>query len=139
MKRALVIIIILLAGALTYGLYLWNKPAKSAASEEVFATTDAASIYQEFYNNPEGSAKKYLNKNLQINGMVESFSQDSTGLKCVLATGSMDMGVVSVTFLENNATLQVGQSIVIRGLCAGYLSDDLMGGNLQLNQAVLVQ
>jgi hypothetical protein len=139
MKRALVIIIILLAGALTYGLYLWNKPAKSAASEEVFATTDAASIYQEFYNNPEGSAKKYLNKNLQINGMVESFSQDSTGSKCVLATGSMDMGVVSVTFLENNATLQVGQSIVIRGLCAGYLSDDLMGGNLQLNQAVLVQ
>ena len=139
MKKALVIIIIVLAGVVTYGLYLWNKPAKSAASEEVFATTDAASIYQEFYNNPEGSAKKYLNKNLQINGMVESFSQDSTGLKCVLATGSMDMGVVSVTFLENNATLQVGQSIVIRGLCAGYLSDDLMGGNLQLNQAVLVQ
>ena len=139
MKKALVIIIIVLAGAVTYGLYLWNKPAKSAASEEVFATTDAASIYQEFYNNPEESAKKYLNKNLQINGMVESFSQDSTGSKCVLATGSMDMGVVSVTFLENNATLQVGQSIVIRGLCAGYLSDDLMGGNLQLNQAVLVQ
>ena len=139
MKKALVIIIIVLTGAMAYGLYLWNKPAKSAASEEVFATTDAASIYQEFYNNPEESAKKYLNKNLQINGVVESFSQDSTGSKCVMATGSMDMGVVSVTFLENNATLEIGQSIVIRGLCAGYLADDLMGGNLQLNQAVLVQ
>ena len=139
MKKALVIIIIVLTGAMAYGLYLWNKPAKSAASEEVFATTDAASIYQEFYNNPEESAKKYLNKNLQINGVVESFSQDSTGSKCVMATGSMDMGVVSVTFLENNSTLQIGQSIVIRGLCAGYLADDLMGGNLQLNQAVLVQ
>ncbi len=139
MKKALVIIVILLAGVVTYGLYLWNKPAKSAASEELFATTDAASIYQEFYNNPEVSAKKYLNKNLQISGVVESFSQDSIGSKCVLATGSMDMGVVSISFLENNATLQVGQSIVIRGLCAGYLADELLGGNLQLNQAVLVQ
>ncbi len=139
MKKALVIIIILLAGAMTYGIYLWNKPAKSADTEEVFATKDAATIYQEFYNNPEESAKKYLNKNLQISGVVESFSQDSTGSKCMLATGSVDMGVVSVTFLENTSTLQVGQNIVIKGLCAGYLADDLLGGNLQLNQAVLVQ
>lgn len=124
---------------MAYGLYLWNKPAKSAASEEVFATTDAQSIYQEFKNNPEESAKKYLNKNLEISGAVESFSQDSSGTKCVLVTGSDDMGVVSISFLENTTNIEVGQNIIIRGLCAGYLADDLLGGNLQLNQAVLVQ
>jgi hypothetical protein len=139
MKKALVILIILIAGAMVYGLYLWNKPAKSAASEEVFATTDAPTIYQEFKNNPEESAKKYLNKNIEISGAVESFSQDSSGSKCVLATGSDDMGVVSVSFIENTSNIQVGQNIIIRGLCAGYLADDLLGGNLQLNQAVLVQ
>jgi len=125
--------------AALYGVYLYNKPAKSAASEQVFDSVTAPNIYAEFLNSPEESAKKYLNKNLEVSGAVESFSQDSTGSKCVLVTNAADMGVVSISFLENTPSLQVGQSIVIRGLCAGYLADDLLGGNLQLNQAILVQ
>lgn len=139
MKKLLLIVFGALFLAAAYGIYLYNKPSKSAASEDVFANVTAPNIYAEFLNSPEESAKKYLNKNLEVSGSVESFSQDSTGSKCVLVTNAPDMGVVSISFLENTPSLQIGQSIVIRGLCAGYLADDLLGGNLQLNQAILVQ
>jgi hypothetical protein len=139
MKKGLVLLTLVLLGAVIYGVYLWNKPAKSAATEEVFASIQAPALYEEFKNNPEESAKKYLNKNLEISGSVESVAQDSSGSKCVLTTGSDDMGVVSVSFLNTTESIQVGQSVKIRGLCAGYLADDLLGGNVQLNQAVLVQ
>ncbi|MEN9333123.1 MAG: hypothetical protein RLY35_303 [Bacteroidota bacterium] len=139
MKKGLIILSFVLLGAVIYGIYLWNKPAKSAATEEVFASIQAPALYEEFKNNPEESAKKYLNKNLEISGSVESVAQDSSGSKCVLTTGSDDMGVISISFLKATENIQIGQSVKIRGLCAGYLADDLLGGNVQLNQAVLVQ
>jgi hypothetical protein len=139
MKKGLIILSIAILGALFYGIYLWNKPAKSAESESVFLIIDAPTLYQTFFNHPEESAKKLLNKNIEVNGEIESFAQDSSGSKCVLVTGAPDLGVVSITFLDTISPIEIGQKITIRGLCAGYLADDLLGGNVQLNQAVLVQ
>lgn len=139
MKKLILIVVSVSLIAAGYGLYLYNKPAKSAESEEVYASVKATDLYAEFLAQPEESTKKYLNKNLEVSGIVDSFSQDSTGSKCVLVTGAPDMGVVSITFLENTPSLKVGETITIRGLFTGYLTDDLLGGNLLLNQAILVQ
>ena len=76
-----------------------------------------------------------------VSGNLESFVQDSAGTKWTLSTQSEDLGVITVTFAEpllNNPT--VNQMVKVQGLCAGYLEgDELLGGEIQLNQAVVAQ
>jgi hypothetical protein len=139
MKKILIFLLIVIAIGGAIGLYLYNKPHETAADVEVFQELSAQDLYQKFLMDPD-AVKTYLNKNLKITGKVESFSADST-VKWILSTQAEDMGVITVTFAEKplqNPT--VGNQVTVQGLCAGYLAgDEILGGEVQLNQAVVVQ
>jgi hypothetical protein len=139
MKKILIFLLIVIAIGGAIGLYLYNKPHETAADVEVFQELSAQDLYQKFLKDPE-AVKTYLNKNLKITGKVESYSADST-VKWIMSTQAEDMGVITVTFAEK--PLQnpiIGNQVTVQGLCAGYLAgDEILGGEVQLNQAVVVE
>ena len=48
MKKLLIIVLILVAGAGSYGYYLYTKPRSGAADMKTAYTTDAKSLFAEF-------------------------------------------------------------------------------------------
>jgi hypothetical protein len=142
MKKIATVIFFAILIALGVAYYMWNKPKKSAASEEVFAHRNATELYLEFTSDPAGAFQIYNQKNIEVRGIMDAFSKDSLGTKITLKTESMDGGIVSITLsaLETETLPTIGDSIHVRGLCAGYIADDtgLLGGEVQLNQGIIV-
>jgi hypothetical protein len=140
MKKIVIIGVFLFALVAVIGYFMWNKPKKSAASEDVFAVRNATELYQEFVHDPAGAFQIYNQKNIEVRGVMESFSQDSIGSKLVLKTNTEEAGVVTISFAETPAQFPIiGDSVYIRGLCAGFIEGmDLLGGEVQLNQGVIV-
>lgn len=140
-KKIILFLVIAIAIGVGVGLYLYNKPHETAADIEIFEDISAHDLYAKFKTDQKASLSTYLNKNLMVSGNLESFVQDSAGTKWTLSTQSEDLGVITVTFAEpllNNPT--VNQMVKVQGLCAGYLEgDELLGGEIQLNQAVVAQ
>jgi phage tail sheath gpL-like len=143
MKKILLLGAVLLALGIGVAYYMWNKPKKSAESENVFAHRDATDLYTEFTTDPTGSFQVYNQKNVEVRGIVDAFAKDSTGTKITLKTMATDGGIVTISLVPNdNLSLPVvGDSVHVRGLCAGYISDDtgLMGGEVQLNQGIIIK
>ena len=141
LKKVIVFFLIVIALGMAIGLYLYNKPHETAADVEVFEDLSAQDLYAKFKTDQKSALTTYLNKNLLITGNLESFVQDSAGTKWTLSTQSEDLGVITVTFSEplpQNPV--VNQMVKVQGLCAGYLEgDEFLGGEIQLNQAVVAQ
>jgi hypothetical protein len=142
MKRIATVLFFAVLIGLGAAYYMWNKPKKSAASEEVFAHRNATDLYLEFTSDPAGAFQIYNQKNIEVRGIMDAFSKDSLGTKITLKTEAMDGGIVSITLAsaENESLPLIGDSIHVRGLCAGYIADDtgLLGGEVQLNQGFVV-
>ena len=141
LKKIVLFLVIGLAVGLAIGLYLYNKPHETAADIEIFEEISAHDLYAKFVTDQKNALTTYLNKNLLVTGNLESFVQDSSGTKWTLSTQSDDLGVVTVTFAEPlNQKPILNQSVKVQGLCAGFLEgDELLGGEIQLNQAVVAQ
>ena len=141
LKKIILFIGLALILALAIGLYLYNKPHETAADIEVFEEINAHDLYTKFKTDQKNALITYLNKNLLVSGNLESFVQDSAGTKWTLSTQSEDLGVITVTFSEPlSQNPVVNQMVKVQGLCAGYLEgDEFLGGEIQLNQAVVAQ
>lgn len=140
-KNIMIILAIALVLGICFGIYQYYKPHETAADVEVFQEINAHDLYAKFKTDQKNAIAIYLNKNLLVTGNLESFVQDSAGTKWTLSTQSEDLGVITVTFSEP-LTLNpvVNQMVKVQGLCAGYLEgDEFLGGEIQLNQAVVAQ
>jgi hypothetical protein len=143
MKKIAMIVFFAIMLGLGFAYYQWNKPKKSAASEEVFARRSATDLYVEFTSDPSGAFQIYNQKNVEVRGIMDAFAKDSSGIKLTFKTDSDDGGIVTITLTDDMLDFSpvIGDSVHVRGLCAGYIADDtgLLGGEVQLNQGVLVQ
>jgi hypothetical protein len=141
LKKIILFLGVALIVGFAFGLYLYNKPHETAADVAIFEEITAHDLYAKFMTDQKSALSTYLNKNLLVTGNLESFIQDSAGTKWTLSTQTEDLGIITITFAEpltDNPTLN--QMVKVQGLCAGYLEgDEFLGGEIQLNQAVLAQ
>ncbi|MBL7851687.1 MAG: hypothetical protein JNN04_12355 [Cyclobacteriaceae bacterium] len=104
------------------GVYLYiNKPHRSVQDEEALRIS-ADSLFQAFASNEADANAKYLNKVVLVSGKVTSVETNTDGnTVIVLETGDLMFGVNCT--LAEPANPAVGQEIVLRGICTGYLAD----------------
>jgi len=124
MKKLLIIVLILVAGAASYGYYLYNKPRSGAADMKTAYTVDAKSLFAEFSADENAANAKYLGKAIEVSGTVSSIETDDRGTMNVsLATD--EMGSVNCQFEKKDKMpeLTAGKSINVKGVCSGYLLD----------------
>jgi hypothetical protein len=124
-----------LAGAI-FAYYLWNKPHRNPADEDGIALT-SVEIYESYENNEKKSDSLYLNKTLQITGIVENKIVKEDGSKLITLTGGeMALGGVLVSFQPSDTskinTIEKGANITVKGICSGKLDD------VVINEAVFI-
>ena len=115
----LVVIMIVIGGTIAYKLY--NKPHRSAATENAVAIA-AADLVKEYEKSEANANKKYLDKAIQVTGRVADTASNQQNKRVITLQGS-DMSGVQCTLLENNNTIKAGDTITVTGFCTGYLTD----------------
>ena len=124
MKKFLIIVLILAAGAASYGFYLYKKPRAGASEMKTAFVVDAKSIFSEFSTNENEANKKYLGKAIEVSGSVKTIDLDEHGAMNVsIETG--ELGAVSCQFekKEKMPTVIPGDMVRVKGVCTGFLLD----------------
>jgi hypothetical protein len=132
-KKIFIGLIIAIVAAAGTGYYMWNKPKRTAADEKPFAITTADELMNEFSSDETKAWEKYKgDKIIQVKGKIGDIAQDS--LTTILLETQDIMGVINCTLIKDqNFSGKIGDSIEIKGICAGYNMD------VQLTQCALVQ
>jgi hypothetical protein len=133
-RKFFILAITIVLAALLIGIIIayrmYTKPSRSIENETVIPAT-ATAIAAEFENSEQLANRKYLDKAVEVSGIISEISQNQQNKTVVTLSGTILSGV-QCSLLENNPSLRKGQQAVIRGFCTGYLTD------VVINQARIV-
>jgi len=119
------ILIILLAGAFIVYLTIFQSSESSVEKTAVDIKISAEELVNSFESDEQEANARYLDKVLQVNGNIESISEDDMYISITLKKPEAISGVIcsfDKSTLENTG-FQTGNNITVKGICAGYLID----------------
>jgi len=120
----LTIVVIGFAG-IFIGYKIINKPHRNVEAATAINVT-AVTIANDYETNEAEANKKYLDKVLEINGTITGVSKNQKA-ETVIALKGTDMSGLLCTIegaFENE--FKIGDAIILRGICTGYLSDVIL-------------
>lgn len=130
-----ILLVVLLLVALTAGFagyFMWNKPKRDVENEKGVAVS-AAQLVKEFQENENEANAKYLDKAIEVTGLVAEVSKNQDGKQTILLSSDDAFTGVFCTLKDTeNTSLATGANVTIKGICSGMLSD------VRLREAVVV-
>ena len=115
------IIIFTLLGSAYAWFFIWNKPQQNIKAAKA-TRVQAAILFSEYSTNENTANSKYIDKVVEVTGEVNSISKNTEGKTVVLLKTDNLMFGVNCT-LEEDAPITEGETISIKGICTGYLTD----------------
>jgi uncharacterized protein YpmB len=115
----LLFVFIIIAAGLVYKMY--NKPHRSAETEDGIAIT-AIQLSAEYEKNEGGANKKYLDKAIQVTGVVADIATNQQNMAVITLQGS-DISGVQCTLQQNTSGIKKADIITLKGFCTGFLTD----------------
>lgn len=109
---------------------LINKGHEATKSAKTDFVVGADVLINEFLTNDTASNKKYTEKMLEVNGMVNSaeIAADSTStIKFADTTGSYAIFSIEKTELEKVKNIKSGDLVTVKGVCSGSIFSDILG------------
>ena len=107
--------------------YLWNKPHQNVANAAAIKT-DAITLYKVFNSDSITANKKFIQQVIEVSGTINSISKNQQNQTVVLIKTGTDGAYINCTLEQDSNTLQIGQSISIKGICNGIgQGDDDLG------------
>ena len=119
---SLFIIGIVLAAGVYYYVFVYAVNNKRQASDQVAIVIAADSLTAHFTNNESLANTKYLNKVLQVSGVILETGVNQEEKSTVTLGTEGAFSNVFVTF-KNKELLKKGDIIIVKGFCNGFLSD----------------
>jgi hypothetical protein len=123
-----IIIAIALIAAIAFGVYyyvfVYSSQHRRQVQSEIGIAITSDSLVAKYQADEKLANSLYLNKAVVVTGNLLSIDKNQEG-KTILVIGRTDsFSNVSVTMISTAAIIQkVGESITIKGLCTGALSD----------------
>ena len=126
MKKIIYILIaiILIAGSAYYYTFIYSKNHHRNAQDEAGIVISSDSLVAAYQSNEAAANNKFLNKALEVSGTIISINKDQTNHITVIlgkvdAFSNVAITLTNITPIQN----KVGESITIKGVCTGILSD----------------
>lgn len=118
-RRTLLLIlssIIIIAGIA--GWRYVNKPVTQVEDADALVI-NAERLSDEYAKDEAASNKKYLDKALEVSGIVAEVSKNQDGKTVVLLQADDPMSGVQCTF-RNDVAIVAGKPVTVKGFCTGY-------------------
>jgi hypothetical protein len=101
---------------------MWTKPHRNV--EEIKAITVVATKLATDYENNEPEANSdYLDKVLEVTGVINEISKNQKGETVITLKGTGMGGIICTLEGATPAKTKPGATVVLRGICTGYLTD----------------
>ncbi|MEP6950882.1 MAG: hypothetical protein ABI863_16470 [Ginsengibacter sp.] len=128
LKRNILIffVAIVLIGAIT-GYMMWNKPHLDVKDAEAVRIT-AIDLYKIFTTDSAGAKLKYLNKVVAVTGEVKQVSLNQQNQQIILLKTHDPGASVNCTMEADVNSIKAGDTIVVKGICSGYINGDVEMG-----------
>lgn len=140
MKRNVVFLFIigLLALAVWQGYRYFYRAPKDLSTVKAAATLSSTQLIQAFESDSVQANAAYLGKIIAVEGNIKSIDEEE-GVTIVLGDPS-SMSSVRCSMDTSRRTewgpLEKGRSVIIKGNCTGFTSDELLGSDVILNRCV---
>ncbi|MEO6838144.1 MAG: hypothetical protein ABI185_07130 [Ginsengibacter sp.] len=124
-KRNIFLIFFATIGAIAIlGYCIWNKPHLNVKNATAIKTT-AISLYSSLSKNDTISKSIYLNKVVEVSGEITQISLNQQHQQIILLKTNVSGGSVNCTMEEKVNNIKAGDSIVLKGICGGYIGGDM--------------
>ena len=137
-KIIIISILAILAIGGGVGYYLWNKPKTNAADVKPNYVLPADSLGSAFAKDEEAAYAKYVKDSvaLEIQGTVDTtYINEGSETVIQLSTSTLDYPVNCYFLAGEKATVTIGEKVIIKGFCTGYLMMD----GVQLTKCALMK
>jgi hypothetical protein len=108
---------------------LYNKPHVDVEDSDADYITSIENIVSEFESNEEIANKKYLDKIIQVDGLITDITLADGNSTITLDSETSGKTVVCNMASSENIKvvgLEKGNKITVRGICTGYLMDVML-------------
>ncbi len=125
---AIVIVILIILGSI-YAYKEYNRKGSNIELTNSIYSNTATGLINDFTSNEKASNTKYLSKVIAINGEVKKIDSDQKGNPTIVLGDANSMSSVRCNldslYASAAASILIGQKITIKGICTGYLADEL--------------
>ncbi len=105
-------------GVIMYIMYMPHRDIR----HETPIVISAKKLVESYQRDEVSANAHFLNKTLQISGLIENIETNIDGKKVITLSGSNPMSGVRCT-LQEEQVIETGKPATIKGRCTGYLSD----------------
>lgn len=125
MKKIIMLLVLLaiLAGAY-YGLSEFNRGNVGAGKTDFKVST--TELFEAFDDDETAANAKYLDKTVEVTGVIQEVSKNKEGKITVTLDGGMMFGITCEMFGSeklDQSKYKKGEKVTLKGICTGYLSD----------------
>ncbi len=111
--------------AVAWGFYEYSRPHASAENKNTDFVIPADSLYAAFVTDEASADKKFMNKVLEVKGVVQEITV--SGNKAVVFLNTDAPGSINCLMATDSATvfntLKKNGETIIKGKCSGFLMD----------------
>lgn len=137
----LITVFLLISGVAIYIYLLYNRRPPDLRAETPRYFLQAEELMKEFSANENAATSRYINQLLLVEGILSKVEKDETGFPTlVMEAGpsfTIRCSMDSAQSKEMRAAPITGQRIKVKGICTGYLNNELLGADVILNRCVI--
>lgn len=124
-KRNIFLILIAIVIAIAiFGYIIWNKPHLNVKNASAIKTT-AIALYSNLSKNDTLTKSNYINKVVEVTGEITQVFFNQQHQQILLLKSNVPGGSVNCTMEEKITNIRVGELIVLKGICIGYIGGDM--------------
>ena len=140
-QASILVAVLIAIGGGFYAYKEYNRKGNDLANSKPLFSLEAPEIIKQFNRNEQASNQQYLSKIIEIRGQIKKIDTDSKGSNTIVLGDSSSMSSVrcSLDSLYNGSAdaLSVGQTVAIKGLCTGFIADDMgIGADVILTHCI---
>ena len=128
-----IVIIALLCVAYSWREY--NRKQKSTVDIDAFSSTTATILVKEFEVDETNANKKYNDQVVSVKGIIKSIELTDSTQRIILngLTGGV-IGELEKSERKKVAQFKIGDSLILKGVCTGFLMDVILVRTIIVNQ-----
>ncbi len=128
MNKKKIILYIFVIGLLSavsiwYYAFVYSKNNHRDAAKEKGLVVNAPNLAEEYNNNEQNANAKYLDKTLEVTGVVTEVGKNQDGNVTVALKTNDIMTTVFCTLKDSVARVKPEQTVIVKGICIGFTSD----------------
>ncbi|MEO5581215.1 MAG: hypothetical protein ABIR66_00870 [Saprospiraceae bacterium] len=128
-RRILLVLFVLalLGGYIGYKMY--NKPHQDVSAAHIVVRLTADALLTAFKENETEASIKFINKVIEVSGNIADSKNENSQIIIQMETTDVLSNIICTldsTQTSSKKDFKIGDSIRIKGICSGFLSDVIL-------------